>query len=110
MFAKKVTCYNIHIEGIGGCIMIDKLMKYLKVVCIIVFIFALVVLLYCFYVGYYAGTKKLILVIINLIVVSLLCLIHLLVIRQEIVILEVNSLMFKLNPYRYRNGDFYKLI
>lgn len=53
--------------------MIDKLMKYLKVVYIIVFIFALAVLLYCFYVGYYVETKKLILVIINLIAVSLLC-------------------------------------
>ena len=73
LVCKKVTCYNIHIEGIGGCIMIDKLMKYLKVVYIIVFIFALAALLYCFYVGYYVGTKKLILVIINLIAVSLLC-------------------------------------
>lgn len=53
--------------------MIDKLMKYLKAVYIIVFIFALVVLLYSLYVGYYAGAKKLILVIINFVAVSLLC-------------------------------------
>lgn len=70
---KKVTCYNIHIEGIDGRNMIDKLMKYLKIVYITVFIFALAVLLYSLYVGHYVETKKLILVIINLIAVSLLC-------------------------------------
>lgn len=53
--------------------MIDRLMKILKVVYVLIFVFALMVLLYSLYVGYYTATKKLILVIINLIVVGLLC-------------------------------------
>lgn len=53
--------------------MIDKLMNILKVVYILVFIFALAVLLYSLYVGYYVGTKKLILVIINFVAIGLLC-------------------------------------